>query len=106
MHVLYYNYKVPKMNELKDFYEKLSACDFIVLTPINEGRFYCRFYSKGLYLDRMFITDLSLQEELILLSEDDEIIGEESVLRLKDKYISLSRAKDEEGAYESAGGDL
>lgn len=94
------------MNELEEFYEKLSACDLIVLTPINEGRFYCRFYSQGLYLDRMFITDVSLQEELMLLSKDDEIIDEESVLRLKSKYISLSKAKDEEGAFESVGTDL
>lgn len=106
MHVLYCYYNVPKMDELEDFYEKLSACDLIVLTPINEGRFYCRFYSQGLYLDRMFITDSSLQEELMLLSEDEEVINEESVLRLKDKYLSLSKAKDEEGAFESAGGDL
>lgn len=93
------------MNELDCFYEKLSACDFIALTPINEGRFYCRFYSKGLYLDRMFITDLSLQDELILLSEEDEIINEENVAHLKDKFIVLSKAKDEEGAFESAGGE-
>ncbi|MFD3001669.1 hypothetical protein ACFS7Z_14955 [Pontibacter toksunensis] len=93
------------MNELDCFYEKLYACDFIALTPINEGLFYCRFYSKGLYLDRMFITDLSLQEELILLSEEDEIINEENVSRLKDKFVAFSRSKDEEGTLETAGGE-
>lgn len=92
------------MNELKHFYKKLSGCDLMALTPINEGRFYCRFYSKGLYLDRMFITDTSLQEELILLSVDDEIIDEQGVSRLKDKYANKLKATDEEGALKSAGG--
>ncbi|WP_162054318.1 hypothetical protein [Pontibacter pamirensis] len=90
------------MNELTNFYKKLSGCDFIALTPINEGRFYCRFYLNGLYLDRMFITDISLQEELLLLSEDDEMIDENSISRLKDKYAKLLKATDGEGALESA----
>lgn len=84
------------MNEIKNFTEKLDNCDLIVLTPINEGRFYCRFYSCGLYLDRMFIMDLELQKELLVLSEDDEIIDKGSVERLKEKYKSTSKASDEE----------
>lgn len=103
MHVLYYINMVLGMNELNDFYEKLSACDFIALTPINEGRFYCRFYFDGLYLDRMFITDINLQEELMQLSEDNEIVSKESVSRLKDKFSSFSKSAGEEETFETAG---
>lgn len=90
------------MNELINFSEKLADCDQMVITPINEGRFYCRFYAGGLYFDRMFITDLSLQDELILLSEDDEVISEENIARLRKKYTSLTKATDEGGTIESA----
>lgn len=93
---------VLNMNELISFYKKLSGCDFIALTPINEGRFYCRFYSNGLYLDRMFIKDPNLQEELIQLSVDDETVDGDSVSRLKGKYAKMVKATDGEGAFEGA----
>lgn len=90
------------MNELTLFTEKLSACDLIALTPINEGRFYCRFYSNRLYFDRMFVKDASLQEELMVLSEGDEIIDKDSVDRLKEKYIKEFKVTDEEEMIKSA----
>ncbi|WP_460925302.1 hypothetical protein [Pontibacter brevis] len=93
------------MNELVIFYEKLSGCDMIALTPINERRFYCRFYSNGIYLDRMFVTDIRLQEELILHSGDDEMIDKDNVLRLKNKYANLSKAAGTEGTLETASDD-
>lgn len=105
IHVLYYNILKLKMKELLSFYKRLAGCDRIALTPINEGRFYCRFYSKGLYLDRMFVKNINLQKDLISLSEEEEVIGGAGVLRLKEKYAYIANAKDEEGAMNSIGGE-
>ena len=95
--MLFYTKEVLRMNEIESFSEKLSRCDFIVLTPVNKGRIYCRFYSKGLYFDRMFVTNIRLLEELILLSQDEEIVDGAGIERLKSKYSSQPEVTDEEG---------
>ena len=91
------------MNELTNFSEKLSACDFIAITPVSQDRMYCRFYADGLYIDRMFISHLSLLEDLILLSNDNEVIEENDIARLKDKYAEVSKTAGEENCSESSG---
>ncbi|GAA4430388.1 hypothetical protein GCM10023188_16960 [Pontibacter saemangeumensis] len=88
------------MNELIDFSEKLSTCDFIAITPVSQDRMYCRFYADGLYVDRMFISHLSLLEDLILLSKDDEVIEENGISRLKNKYAEIPKTNDEESCSE------
>jgi len=85
------------MNELIDFAEKLFACDFIALTPVTKDRMYCRFYANGLYFDRMFVSNLNLLEELVYLcKDDDEVIDETSITRLKDKYNKMVNEQNEE----------
>lgn len=93
------------MNELLNFSEKLSTCDFIAITPVSEDRMYCRFYAEGLYVDRMFISHLSLLEDLILLSKDEEVIEETAIIRLKDKYAELSKTTGEGGCPEPTGSE-
>lgn len=93
------------MNELLNFSEKLSTCDFIAITPVSEDRMYCRFYAEGLYVDRMFISHLSLLEDLILLSKDEEVIEETAVVRLKNKYAELSKTTGEESCPEPNGSE-
>ena len=83
------------MDELINFSEKLCTCDFIAITPVSQDRMYCRFYADGLYIDRMFISHLSLLEDLILLSKDDEVIEETGIVRLKDKYTEFSKTSGE-----------
>ena len=80
------------MDELVNFSEKLCTCDFIAITPVSQHRMYCRFYAGGLYVDRMFISHLSLLEDLILLCKDEEVIEETAVERLRDKYAAFSKA--------------
>lgn len=80
------------MDELVYFSEKLCTCDFIAITPVSQHRMYCRFYVDGLYVDRMFVSHLSLLEDLILLCKDDEVIEETGIVRLRDKYAAFSKA--------------
>ncbi|MCJ8167344.1 hypothetical protein MKJ04_21060 [Pontibacter sp. E15-1] len=89
------------MDEIVDFSEKLCACDFIALTPISQDRVYCRFYAKGLYFDRMFVSNTSLLEELTSLSKDEEVIEENSISCLKDKYNGSMKTQPVE-AYSKA----
>lgn len=91
------------MNELTDFSEKLSTCDFIAITPVSQDRMYCRFYADGLYVDRMFISHLSLLEDLILLSKNDEVIEENGISRLKNKYTEITKTTGEESCSEPTG---
>lgn len=88
------------MDELTDFSERLSTCDFIAITPVGQDRMYCRFYADGLYVDRMFISHLSLLEDLILLSKDEEVIEENGIYRLKNKYTGITKAIKKENCSE------
>ncbi|MFT2007737.1 hypothetical protein ACMA1I_03615 [Pontibacter sp. 13R65] len=84
------------MQALATFYEKLSTCDLIVLTPVSEERCYCRFYSCGVYLDRLFITDRNLLAELQELRLEDDVIDAEGVKQLLDKFGTLLSSTQEE----------
>ncbi|MHA6248770.1 hypothetical protein ACXYMU_12585 [Pontibacter sp. CAU 1760] len=77
------------MNELREFSVKLLACDFIALTPVNEDRMYCRFYLDKLYKDRMIIIEPVLLKDLALLCKVDEIVKDEELNALKNKYSHL-----------------
>lgn len=68
------------------FSRKLSVCDFIVLTEADESRTYCRFYSKGLYQDRMFISDESVKDTLTRLSSEEDVIDWNGVQNLRKRY--------------------
>lgn len=91
------------MNEITNFSEKLSTCDFIAITPVSQDRMYCRFYADGLYVDRMFISHMSLLEDLILLSKDDEVIEDNGITCLKDKYTEITKTTDGETCSEPTG---
>jgi hypothetical protein len=77
------------MDEFTLFQSKLKACDLIVLTAADESRTYCRFYSKGLYQDRMFISDDSVKENLSSLSSEEDVIDWNGVQHLREKYTNL-----------------
>jgi hypothetical protein len=74
------------MNEFSLFTSKLQACDLIVLTEADESRTYCRFYSNGLYQDRMFISDTSVKENLTSLCSDEDVIDWNGVQNLRKQY--------------------
>ncbi|TXK29476.1 hypothetical protein FVR03_20635 [Pontibacter qinzhouensis] len=84
------------MQALTTFYEKLTSCDLLVLTPVTEDRSYCRFYSCGVYLDRLFITDKELLSDLKELSLEDEVIDAEGVRQLIEKYGAILNKAQEE----------
>jgi hypothetical protein len=86
------------MDEYSLFSSKLQACDLIVLTEADEMRTYCRFYANGLYQDRMFISDLTVKENLTLLSSEEDVIDWNGVQHLREKYCTIPIAKEGLGA--------
>ena len=77
------------VGELVTFIKMLSSCDFLAVTPISDERYYCRFYTSGLYNDRMFVTDSDLLEDLNHLTEGDEVVDTKGITHLKKKYSRL-----------------
>jgi hypothetical protein len=80
------------MDEFSLFTSKLQTCDLIVLTEADEIRTYCRFYANGLYQDRMFISDISVKENLTLLSSEEDVIDWNGVQNLRKKYCESMQA--------------
>jgi hypothetical protein len=81
------------VGELLTFIKMLSSCDFLAVTPISDERYYCRFYTSGLYNDRMFVTDSDLLEDLNHLADGDEVVDTNGVTHLKKKYSSILELK-------------
>lgn len=71
------------MSELRDFSDRLSACDSIILKLVNGDRLYCRFFLNGLYMDRMFVTEPALVAELSPLCSEGEQVNASGVAKLK-----------------------
>ncbi|WP_299702014.1 hypothetical protein [uncultured Pontibacter sp.] len=90
------------MDEYSLFTSKLQACDLIVLTEADETRTYCRFYANGLYQDRMFISDVSMKENLTLLSSEEDVIDWNGVQNLRKKYCEIVPDSEGMNAVESS----
>lgn len=89
---MFVDYQLPDMDEFTLFSSKLKICDLIVLTPADESRTYCRFYSNGLYQDRMFITDMAVKESLSRLSSEEDVIDWNGVQHLRAKYCQVEES--------------
>lgn len=90
------------MDEYSLFTSKLQACDLIVLTEADETRTYCRFYANGLYQDRMFISDVSMKENLTLLSSEEDVIDWNGVQNLRKRYCEIVPNSEGMSAFESS----
>jgi hypothetical protein len=91
------------VGELSTFIKMLYSCDFLAVTPISEERYYCRFYTCGLYNDRMFVTDSNLLQDLNHLTEGDEVVDTNGVSHLKKKYSSMLGLNYEAGLSKASG---
>lgn len=75
------------MLELTKFLTKLTKADLLVLTVTNE-RTYCRFFLGGVYVSRMYITDLALLAELRPLMGKGDEIDASGITKLKQLYLA------------------
>ncbi|MBF8962702.1 hypothetical protein I0P70_05535 [Pontibacter sp. FD36] len=94
LHCVLPDYRLPIMDEFSLFTSKLQTCDLIVLTEADETRTYCRFYANGLYQDRMFISDVSVKENLTLLSSEEDVIDWNGVQNLRKKYCEALHSSE------------
>ncbi|HEY4651751.1 MAG TPA: hypothetical protein VIG72_10060 [Pontibacter sp.] len=76
------------MTELTEFLTKLNNSDLLVLTN-SADRIYCRFFRNGLYTDRMYVTDKSLQSELLSLIGEGEEIDATGIAKLRQLYLAV-----------------
>ncbi|PRY15531.1 hypothetical protein CLV24_102152 [Pontibacter ummariensis] len=79
------------MSELKEFLDKLSACDcnLVVLTLISANRVYCRLFKDGQYIDRVFVNDPLIVTELYKLCGRGEEIDADGIAKLRQKFIAV-----------------
>lgn len=76
------------MLELADFLTKVNQCDLIVLTSTTE-RAYCRFFCKGLYIDRMYVHNKDLLAALLPLVGEGDEIDATGIVKLKQLYLAI-----------------
>lgn len=77
------------MDELSDFLEKLKNCNLIVLTIISDDRTYSRFFLKGVYTGRMYVSDPTILEKLQLLKGEGDEIDTKGVSKLKQHFLAV-----------------